>query len=512
MRIADGGPNGRLRLVLGGAAAVVVVVAVLAVVLGGGGHTSDRGGSRPSPGNALTAPSVTSTAGRATSTAGRGTSTLGRGTSTAAAAPSGPAPLGPPAQPAPASEQFGISVNRLFNDQFAGRGYTRVQIDDQLTELAATGATAARSDTLWSAAEPNPPDAGGHRYDWAFDDEIAGTLAAHGLRWLPIVDYAPGWAATVPSSSVSPPRLVGDYAAFAGAFAARYGLGGSFWHAHPGLRAEPVDTYEIWNEPDNAQFWPPAPSATTYADMYLRARDAITGADPSARVIIGGLTNPGVFLPALAAARPGFFAHVDGVAIHPYGPTPAVVYWARARGTQRAHRARAGLDAPVRDRVRLDDAAAPLARLGPRARPSVVHLTDPQRARPHRLRAGRGDPLHLGDAGAEPRRPRGLVRHIPAWSRWSERVGHRLRRGVESRAGGGAGGSSVLGRLSGVARRGGVARSARRGPRVGAAGRPGRRGGVGESGTSLNVTPCHRPPTPVTLRLRTSLNVTRNVG
>jgi hypothetical protein len=85
-----------------------------------------------------------------------------------------------------------------------------------------------------------------------------------------------------------------------------------------------VQTYEIWNEPDNGQFWAPAPNAATYAALYEQARAAIESADPSARVIIGGLTNPTSFLPAILAARPQLRGHVDGVAIHPYG-TPLVV-------------------------------------------------------------------------------------------------------------------------------------------------------------------------------------------
>jgi hypothetical protein len=36
-------------------------------------------------------------------------------------------------------------------------------------------------------------------------------------------------------------------------------------------------------------------------------------------VLIGGLTNLAVFLPAMVRARPDLRGHVDGVAIHPYG-------------------------------------------------------------------------------------------------------------------------------------------------------------------------------------------------
>lgn len=225
-----------------------------------------------------------------------------------------------PALPAPAGEAFGISVNRVFNDL----AYTSPQIAAQLAAARQTGVTVARSDALWEAAEPRAPVAGDHRYDWSFDDQIAGSLAAAGLTWLPIIDYTAPWAESVPGQDHSPPRADADYAAYAAAFAARYGAGGAFWRAHPGVAARPVTTIEIWNEPDNGEFWVPSPNAGAYAALYLAARAAIDAADPQLRVIVGGLTNPAAFLPAMVQAEPQLRGHVDGVAIHPYG-RPAVV-------------------------------------------------------------------------------------------------------------------------------------------------------------------------------------------
>ena len=163
-----------------------------------------------------------------------------------------------------------------------------------------------------------------HTYDWSFDDQIAGALAAQGLTWLPILDYSAPWAQSVAGQDHSPPRSDADYAAYAGAFAARYGAGGSFWRAHPSVTATPVTTIEIWNEPDNGQFWVPGPSAGAYAALYLAARSAVDAVNPGIRVIVGGLTQPKSFLPEMAEADPQLRGHVDGVAIHPYGP-PAVV-------------------------------------------------------------------------------------------------------------------------------------------------------------------------------------------
>lgn len=227
------------------------------------------------------------------------------------------APL--PAPASPRGEQFGANVNRLFNDAT----YTAPEIDDQLSALAATGATVARSDAFWEASEPSPPVSGQHHYDWTFDDLIAGSLAEHGLRWLPIIDYSAPWAQSIPGRDHSPPNNVADYAAYAGAVASRYGPGGTFWRAHPEIEALPVQAYEIWNEPDNPTFWYPSPDPARYAQLYAAAERAILAVDAQARVLVGGLTHPASFLPAMLAADPQL--KLGGVAIHPYGATPADV-------------------------------------------------------------------------------------------------------------------------------------------------------------------------------------------
>jgi polysaccharide biosynthesis protein PslG len=207
----------------------------------------------------------------------------------------------------------------LFNRQSYGANV----IDDQLSALAATGATIARADALWEASEPEPPQNGVHHYDWAFNDQIAAALAARHLSWLPIIDYTAPWAQSVPGQDHSPPASDADYAAYAAAFAGRYGPGGTFWRSHPSLQSLPVETYEIWNEPDSTVFWYPRPNAARYYQLYAAARNAIVAVQPHATVIVGGLSNAATFIPKLASAAPD--VKLDGVGIHPYGPNPQAV-------------------------------------------------------------------------------------------------------------------------------------------------------------------------------------------
>jgi polysaccharide biosynthesis protein PslG len=234
-------------------------------------------------------------------------------------------PIGPPTHTG-----FGAAVNTLFNDTT----YRPRLIDAQLSALTATGVTLARSDALWEATELAPPVGGIHDYNWTFDDRVATALAAHGFDWLPIVDYSAPWAASLPGNEHSPPRSDRDFAAFAGSLAGRYGRGGSFWRAHPELEARPPTTYEIWNEPDGATFWLPRADPARYAGLYASARTAIKAADPAARVIVGGLGHPRTFLSGMLRARPELRREIDGVALHPYSPTPDDVLRAVVAGRQ----------------------------------------------------------------------------------------------------------------------------------------------------------------------------------
>ena len=216
---------------------------------------------------------------------------------------------------APAATTFGVSVNRLFNDDF-----TPAHWQAPLQAVHDSGIRQARSDAFWMWAEPAAPVNGKHSYNWAKLDAEAGALTDHGLTWLPILDYSATWAASDQSDYHSPPTDMADYAAYAGAFAKRYGRGGSYWAEHP-AGALPVSVYEIWNEPNGAWFWRPHPDAAAYADMYIQARAAIKAVDPDARVVIGGLVADASFIDAMYAARPELRGNVDAVGWHAYSPT-----------------------------------------------------------------------------------------------------------------------------------------------------------------------------------------------
>ena len=203
--------------------------------------------------------------------------------------------------------------------------------DRQLGAIASAGIGSVRAALSWAALEPTAPTGGGHTYDWTASDQRVTELAEHGLRLMPAFLYTPSWAVRFPLScngtnsvSASTARL-GDYAAAAGALAARYGTGGSFWKQHPELPARPILTWQIWNEPNLRSYWCPGPDPSAYAELFVQAAQAIKQADPAARVTTSGLVlidEPGrymegsEFLTKMTAAQPGLWKVADGNGVH----------------------------------------------------------------------------------------------------------------------------------------------------------------------------------------------------
>jgi len=195
------------------------------------------------------------------------------------------------------------------------------QWNPSLAAMAAGGIKTVRFDATWATAEPTRPVRGHHRYAWRTFDDIAAALARHGLRWQPVLAYATPWASHR-AGLHTPPASAGNYGAFAGAFAARYGDGGAFWRTHPGLPAMPIRSFEIWNEENTASFWSPAPDARAYADLYAAAHAAIHAFDPWAQVVVGGLANvhdPARYVAAMLVHRSDLRGRLDAVGLHPYG-------------------------------------------------------------------------------------------------------------------------------------------------------------------------------------------------
>lgn len=175
---------------------------------------------------------------------------------------------------------------------------------DELTQTAELGAGWARLYVDWSQIEQEKGLPQEHLLE-DFDHRIQG-YRDRNVKVLLTVFRAPQWAAKDPHADVNktnqPPARAEDYAAFVASLAAR-------WKGK-------VAAYEIWNEPDLAKWWHPAPNAGDYTALLKAAGQAIRAADPAARVITGGTAGANVgFLAAMYDA--GMTKDdLDGIGVH----------------------------------------------------------------------------------------------------------------------------------------------------------------------------------------------------
>jgi hypothetical protein len=172
-------------------------------------------------------------------------------------------------------------------------------------------------------------------YDWSDRDRLIGTLASRGIRPAPFVWGSPTWVGS--GAAARPPvDSAADVLAwqnFLKAAVARYGPGGSYWadkyHQVYGASATPlpVQSWQIWNEPNLKKFFSPGAtlqqSTQKYARLLQLSHDAIKSKDPKAQIVLAGMPGYGDvtawrFLNYLYPIS-GVKADFDAAALHPYG-------------------------------------------------------------------------------------------------------------------------------------------------------------------------------------------------
>jgi hypothetical protein len=200
-------------------------------------------------------------------------------------------------QPAAYYLQYGAPVlNAGVISQWAGRlaVATRSFTPKSLLHAKSIGVATLRLDMVWSDVEKSG------QFDFSYYDSVLKQLAAQGMSALFILDYGH------PAHGGSSPLSMADRAAFAN-FARQAALF---------AKGRNVVGLEIWNEPDNTNFWDQG-NPGTYGQLLASAAAAITTADPSRKVLNGGVSW--VNLPyMLQLVRTGQLAGCHAFAVHPY--------------------------------------------------------------------------------------------------------------------------------------------------------------------------------------------------
>jgi Cellulase (glycosyl hydrolase family 5) len=178
----------------------------------------------------------------------------------------------------------------------------------QLEQMKSMGMNTVRVDANWYGGEPSEGN-----FNWSALDSIMASVQQAGVTADLIIDGCPPWAAAAGASGqFAQPASPAQFGAWAGAVAARYGSKGA-------------DYFEVWNEPNNSQFWSPSPNPAAYTADLVAAYAAIKAADPSSVVISAGLSpgantsssfDPVTFLADMYADGAG--GSFDAVGDHPY--------------------------------------------------------------------------------------------------------------------------------------------------------------------------------------------------
>lgn len=214
---------------------------------------------------------------------------------------------------------------------------------EQDQRLDTGGVESLRLPVNWAAVQPTQ----GGEFLWSgFDAEVANAAKA-GIDVLPFLGGAPTWA--VPNVNVAgaggqiktPAKLPisgvarSGWAGFLAAAVARYGPTGTFWAENPTVPKHPIETWQIWNEP-NFKYFVAKPNPTEYGKLVAQSHTALKAADPKSQVVLAGLfarpkgsrTANGKhkslnwygtdFLEQMYKTVPNIKAKFAGVALHPY--------------------------------------------------------------------------------------------------------------------------------------------------------------------------------------------------
>lgn len=219
----------------------------------------------------------------------------------------------------------GAAVARLAPSGFIGISpqSSDSNSDFELMELA--GIRSARLPMSWMGIEPEASDQREPHWAW-FDGQVE-LAAEHGITIFPFVWGSPEWVAPLPTAEpVESARQRKAWLGFLRAAVDRYGPGGEFWEEHEDLPVLAIHRWEIWNEANIVTF-SHRPSAQRFAKLIRVSGRLLHRADPSSKVLIGGLfgrplqTPPNIqsgdFLSQIYRAR-RVKPYFDGVDLHPY--------------------------------------------------------------------------------------------------------------------------------------------------------------------------------------------------
>jgi hypothetical protein len=191
--------------------------------------------------------------------------------------------------------------------------------------MKSIGVDSVRFPIPWDAVERSPGN-----YDFSLIDRYVERAARAGLEIFPAVNATPSFYGTNCTNDCfrtlpQTPQQLTAWSKFLKAVVNRYGSHGSFWSQNRGVPKHAIGTLQIWNE-ENFVFFTEPRSPSAYGKLVKVSHQAVHSADPTVKIILGGLfahpkSSQGIqaatFLNQLYKVG-GIKSSFDGVALHPY--------------------------------------------------------------------------------------------------------------------------------------------------------------------------------------------------
>ncbi|MDP9385318.1 MAG: glycoside hydrolase family 5 protein [Actinomycetota bacterium] len=206
-------------------------------------------------------------------------------------------------------------------------GVDGAEMDRQLDRAKEAGAGLVRIDVGWSSLEW---DGKGRYANWYLTkvDSAVEKANARGLKVLLTLMWSPPWASDSKARNAAP-RNPQDYADTLAFLARRYG--------------DRVTAWEVWNEPNQSEFWSAADPVGEYVALLEAAYPAAKQAAPGT-TIIGGVTAESDHTFVEAMYQRGAKGNFDALSIHPYSgdnspldPNPSYTQLSFVAGVARVH-------------------------------------------------------------------------------------------------------------------------------------------------------------------------------
>ena len=152
-----------------------------------------------------------------------------------------------------------------------------------------------RMDFLWEDIEPEKGKCNFEKYDYIVD-----LLTKNNINILGLLSYSASWAGPAWNS---PPYEDITFVNYVSYVISRY--------------KDRVKYWEIWNEPDDEQYWTPQDDMVRYTQLLKEAYIKAKEIDPNCKILNGGLSRT-ITLSLKRVYKSGAKKYFDILAIHPF--------------------------------------------------------------------------------------------------------------------------------------------------------------------------------------------------